>query len=102
MKRCDFMETLERTLSQTLRKLAREGVVPSAMLREAVRQAGSERADRQFLASLFADAFQFVEGEGHVIFGWMPDEAGALSDAQLDGHLSKRINAARPRWESLR
>jgi hypothetical protein len=93
------MEALEHDLSDVLRAFAREGVPPSRMLREVVGRAGRDRADRQFLARLLAAAFRFEEGEGHVVFGWFPDGTGELTDGQLDYHLSKRIQAARPRWD---
>ena len=93
------MESLELDLSHTLRAFAREGMPPSQMLREVVQRVGQDRADRQFLVRLISSAFQFVEGEGYVVFGWFPDETGELSDRQLDYHLSKRIQAARSRWD---
>ncbi len=95
------METLERALSQTLRTFARDGVAPSGMLREVVALVGQDRADRQFLVRLFSEAFRFTDGEGQVIFGWRPDGSGFLTDTQLDGHLGKRIHAARARWDTL-
>lgn len=94
------MATLEQDLSHALRELAREGVPPSEMLREAVRRVGQDRADRQFLVRLVSDAFRFAEGEGYVIFGWLPDGTGSLTDSQINYHLSKRIQAARPHWDA--
>jgi hypothetical protein len=96
------MEALEPSLSRTLRSFAREGVSPSRMLREVVRQLGQDLADRPFLVRLLSTAFQFEEGEGHVIFGWLPDGTGELNDTQIDYHLSKRIQATRPRWDAIR
>lgn len=93
------MEVLEHDLAATLRNLAREGVSPAQMLREVIRQVGQDRADRQFLVRLVSSAFRFEEGEGYVIFGWLPDGTGELSDTQLDYHLSKRIHTARPQWD---
>ncbi|MBY0459076.1 MAG: hypothetical protein K2V38_17205 [Gemmataceae bacterium] len=93
------MDPLEHDLADTLRVLARESVAPSQMLREVVRRAGPDRADRQFLVRVVSAAFRFVEGEGYVVFGWLPDGTGGLSDSQLDYHLSKRIRAARPLWD---
>jgi hypothetical protein len=94
------MEPLEQELSRTLRTSAREGVAPSRMLREVVQRVGGDRADRQFLVRLVSTTFKFEEGEGYVVFGWLPDGTGDLSDAQLDHHLSKRIQAARPQWDA--
>ena len=91
---------MEQDLTHALRTLAREGVPPSRMLREVVWSVGSERADRQLLVRVVSAAFRFTEGEGYVIFGWLPDGTGELSDSQLDYHLSKRIQAARPQWDS--
>jgi hypothetical protein len=96
------METLEQELSQSLREFARRGVAPSFMLREVIRQVGEDRADRQFLVRLVSAAFQFREGEGYVIFGWLPDGSGHLSDTQLDYQLSKRIQTARSQWDITR
>jgi hypothetical protein len=94
------MESLEQDLAGTLRTLARDGVPPSQMLREVVRRAGPDRADRQFLVRVVSTTFQFAEGEGYVVFGWLPDGIGGLSDGQLDYHLSKRIQAACPQWDT--
>lgn len=95
------MGTHEATLTRIVRGLARAGVAPSNMLREVVRRVGHGRADRQYLVRLVSDAFHFREGEGHVIFGWQPDGSGELTDAQLDHHLGKRIQAARPAWDGV-
>ena len=94
------MNTPEPILLDELRTFARAGVPPSHMLREVVRRVGPQRGDRQFLVRLVSDAFLFREGEGFVVFGWQPDASGELSDHQLDSLLSRRIQAARPRWEA--
>ena len=94
------MEPQEQDLSDTLRTFAREDIPPSRMLREIVRRLGHDRADRQFLVRFLSATFHFAEGEGYVIFGWLPDGTGELSDSQLDYHLSKRIRAARPEWDA--
>ena len=86
-------------LSHTLRAFAGAGMPPSQMLREVVQRVGQDRADRQFLVRLISRTFQFVEGEGYVVFGWLPDGTGELSDSQLNYHLSKRIQAARSQWD---
>lgn len=93
------MGTLEQTLTDELRIAARAGESPARMLRDVVHRIGTERADRQFLVRLVSDAFQFAEGEGYVVFGWLPEGGGELSDTQLDALLGKRIQAARPRWD---
>lgn len=93
------MIPLESQLIDELRAAAHDGEAPSRMLRDAVRRVGPERGDRQFLVRLVSDAFRFAEGEGYVVFGWLPDGSGELSDAQLDALLGKRIQAARPRWD---
>lgn len=94
------MKPLAQDLPDALRTLAREGMAPSRMLREVVRRVGEDRSDRQFLVRLISDAFRFEEGEGYVVFGWLPDGTGALSDGQLDYHLAKRIETARPQWDA--
>jgi anti-sigma factor RsiW len=94
------MRAVDEELEHALRVGVRDGTPPSRLLREVVRQIGPDRADRQFLARLLRDSFRFAEGEGHVVFGWMPDGTGPLSDAQLDYHLSKRIAANRERWDT--
>lgn len=94
------MEPLDQDLSRALQAFAREGMPPSRMLREVVGRVGQDRADRQFLVRVVSDTFRFFEGEGYVIFGWLPDGTGELSDTQLDYHLSKRIQAARPQWDT--
>ena len=94
------MESLEQDLTHALRGLAREGVSPSQMLREIVNRVGIERADRQFLVRVVSAAFRFAEGEGYVIFGWLPDGTGELSDTQLDYHLTKRIQSTRSLWDA--
>ena len=96
------MESLEQELSHALRELARRGVTPSLMLREIIRRVGEDRADRQFLVRLVSAAFQFQEGEGYVVFGWLPDGSGHLTDTQLDYQLSKRIRSARQQWDISR
>src|SRR4051812_17877614 len=93
------MGTPELNLSDELRTSARAGVSPSRMLRDLVSRVGPARGDRQFLVRLVSDAFQFSEGEGYVVFGWLPDGSGELSDGQLDALLSRRIQAARPQWD---
>lgn len=70
------------------------------MLRDIVERVGAEHADRQWLVRLVSAAFQFGEGEGYVVFGWLPDGSGHLTDAQLDCHLGKRIQAVRPLWDA--
>jgi hypothetical protein len=94
------MESLEPELIDTIRAFARKGILPSQILREIVRLVSEDRADRQFLTRAVSTAFRFTEGEGYVVFGWLPDGTGGLSDRQLDYQLSKHIQAARPRWDT--
>jgi len=91
--------SLRRDLVEMLRSMARRGELPSAMLRAVAAQLGPETADRPLLVRYFSTAFCFTEGQAYKIFGWFPDGTGALSDADIDRLLFKRIEEARNAWD---
>src|ERR1700722_9479428 len=92
------MISLRNDLLDMLRSMARKGAQPSAMLRTMVAQLGSEAADRPLLVRYFSTAFCFTEGQAYKIFGWSPDDSGALKDSDIDNLLCKRIDETRSEW----
>jgi hypothetical protein len=91
---------LRNDLIDMLRRMARNGQQPSAMLREMVVQLGADAGDRPVLVRYFSAAFSFSEGQGYKIFGWFPDGTGTLQDSDIDILLSPRILETRPEWEN--
>jgi hypothetical protein len=79
--------------------MAQGGEQPSVMLRTVVAELGPETADRPLLVRYFSAAFCFTEGQGYKIFGWFPDDTGALKDSDIDGLLFRRIQETRAEWD---
>jgi hypothetical protein len=69
------------------------------MLRAMVDQLGPETADRPLLVRYFSAAFRFTEGQGYKIFGWFPDDSGAVKDSGIDNLLLPRIQETRGEWD---
>jgi hypothetical protein len=82
-----------------LRAAARQGQQPSAMLRTLIAQLGPEREERPLWVRYFSEAFCPTNGQGYKIFGWFPDETGALTDAALDSLLAARVQETRAAWD---
>jgi hypothetical protein len=91
--------SLRRDLIEMLRSMARREEQPSAMLRAAVAELGPETANRPLLVRYFSAAFCFEEGQGYKIFGWFPDDTGALKDSDIDYLLFERIQETQNSWD---
>jgi hypothetical protein len=87
-------------LVEKIRSMGRRGDCPSVILREIISHLSPAIADQFVLVRYFAEAFCFKDGEAHPIFGWFPGGICALTDADIDRIMSRRIEQTRMQWDS--
>jgi hypothetical protein len=96
------MEETDPGIVDHLRNLARQGNVPSEMLRDLVHRLGPETTHKLTLVNYIRLAFFLTLRQASPIAGWAPDGSGELNDEQLDAFTMPEIARSRDKWDSLR
>jgi hypothetical protein len=93
------MEPLNQALIRDLRGMARKGATAPQMLRTILERAAPEQPQAVVLIKYLREAFALTLRQASPVGGWMPDNSGELSDAQLNDLLLSEILNKRSTWD---
>src|SRR5260370_30510465 len=93
------MQPLNQALIRDLHDMARRGATVPQMLRAVLDRTAPEPPPTIVLIKYLREAFGLTLRQASPAGGWMPDNAGELSDAQLNDLLMPEIMNNRSTWD---